>query len=73
MIIKPGYVKTKMTSGLNLPEFLVSTPERIGKIIFNSFKRNKKEVYAPGYWRFLMLIYRNIPEFIFKIFLSLKR
>ena len=73
MIIKPGYVRTKMTSELDLPKFLVSTPEKIGKIIFNSFKRKKKEVYAPGYWRYIMLIYRNLPEFIFKIFLSLKR
>ena len=73
MIIKPGYVKTKMTASLNLPSFLVSTPDRIGEIIFNSFKNNKENVYAPGYWRYIMLIYKNIPQFIFKLFLIFKR
>jgi short-subunit dehydrogenase len=33
--IKPGYVETKMTKNFNLPKYLVSSPDLIGKIIFS--------------------------------------
>ena len=64
--IKPGYVKTKMTKKLDLPRFLVSSPDLIGRIIFKSFQKNKQIVYAPFFWKILLIIYKSIPEFIFK-------
>lgn len=64
--IKPGYVETKMTKNLNLPKYLVSSSDLIGKIIFESFQKNKDIVYAPYFWKILLFIYRNIPEFIFR-------
>jgi short-subunit dehydrogenase len=70
--IKPGYVETKMTKNLNLPKYLVSSPDLIGKIIFKSFKKNNNIVYAPLFWKILLLIYKNIPEFIFKFKLKKK-
>jgi len=69
--IKPGYVKSKMTKNLNLPKYLVSTPDLIGEIIFKSFINNKNVVYAPYFWKIVLFIYKNIPEFIFRI--KLKR
>ena len=64
--IKPGYVETKMTKNFNLPKYLVSSPDLKGKIIFKSFEKNKDIVYAPSFWKILLIIYKNIPEFIFK-------
>lgn len=66
--IKPGYVDTKMIKNLELPSILVSKPELIAKIILKSFIKNRSIVYAPGYWKYLMAIYRLIPEIIFKLF-----
>jgi decaprenylphospho-beta-D-erythro-pentofuranosid-2-ulose 2-reductase len=68
--IKPGYVKTKMIKGLNLPKYLISTPEKVASNIYNSFKKNKTIVYAPYYWRVLMFIYKKIPEKIFKFLIK---
>lgn len=65
--IKPGYVDTKMTKDLNLPSMLVSKPDKIAKIIYSSYKKKNSVVYAPAYWKYLMIIYRNIPEFVFKL------
>ena len=65
--IKPGYVETKMTKNLNLPKLLVSSPDLIGRIIFKSFQKNKQIVYAPFFWKILIVIYKAIPEFIFKL------
>ena len=64
--IKPGYVKTKMIKNIDLPKALVSTPEKVGKIIFKSYKKKKAVVYAPYYWKLIMFIYKLVPEFIFK-------
>jgi len=64
--VKPGYVKTKMIKDLNLPKYLVSTPQKVGKIIFDSYQKKKTIVYAPFYWKILMFIYKMIPEWIFK-------
>ena len=64
--IKPGYVRTKMIKSLNLPKALVSTPEKVGKIIFKSYKKKKAIVYAPYYWKLVMFIYKLVPELIFK-------
>ena len=56
-----------MTKKLDLPRFLVSSPDLIGRIIFKSFQKNKQIVYAPFFWKILIVIYKAIPEFIFKL------
>jgi decaprenylphospho-beta-D-erythro-pentofuranosid-2-ulose 2-reductase len=67
MNVKIGWVKTKMTSNLKLPAILCSSKEKVAKIIYKSHLKNKSNIYAPGYWRFIMFIYKLIPDFIFKI------
>jgi len=63
--IKPGLVDTPMTA--HLPKNpLFSKPEDIGKIIYNAIKKGKEIVYAPGFWRFVMLGIIHTPEAIFK-------
>jgi short-subunit dehydrogenase len=63
--IKPGYVDTPMTEKFEKGIFWAS-PETIAVKILSAIKEKKAEVYAPAYWRVIMLIIRLIPEFIFK-------
>ena len=63
--IKPGFVRTKMTKNLNLPELLTSSPEQIANIIYLAHKKKKNIVYSK-FWFFIMLVIKSIPEFIFK-------
>ncbi len=63
--IKPGFVDTQMTFGLP-GLFLVAEPQHIGKAISNTANRKSDIVYLPWFWRYIMLIIKNIPEFIFK-------
>ena len=72
LTIKPGYVETKMTKNLNLSKYLISSPDKIGKIIFESYKKNKNIVYAPYFWKIILFVYKNVPEFIFKIKITKK-
>ncbi|GAB6042114.1 SDR family oxidoreductase [Endothiovibrio diazotrophicus] len=63
--IRPGFVDTPMTA--DFPKGpLWAQPETIAKGIVAAADRGRERVYLPGFWRYIMLIIRNIPEFIFK-------
>jgi decaprenylphospho-beta-D-erythro-pentofuranosid-2-ulose 2-reductase len=64
--VKPGFIDTKMTEGLNLPKPITAQPEQLGKSIFSAVKKRKNVIYVLPLWRLVMLIIRNIPEAIFK-------
>ncbi len=64
--VKPGFMQTKMTEGLPLNPKLTATPKQAAEVIFKGFKNRKNVVYVLPVWWFIMLIIRNIPEFIFK-------
>tara|TARA_Y100000385_G_scaffold217686_1_gene226861 strand:- start:49 stop:783 length:735 start_codon:yes stop_codon:yes gene_type:complete len=64
--IKPGFVYTKMTRHLALPPLLTSMPEKVGKKTYNAYVSKLDIVYISGIWKYIMLIIKCIPEFIFK-------
>lgn len=65
--IRPGFVATKMTKGLDLPEKLTAAPDQVAKtIVKHALKGNRNIVYAKPIWRPISWIIRNIPEPIFK-------
>jgi len=65
LTIKPGFVDTAMTYGMP-GMFLVAQPEVVGEGIIRALEKGKDAVYLPGFWRYIMLIIRSIPEKIFK-------
>lgn len=65
-IVKPGFVRTPMTADLDLPEKLVATPERVGKIIVEGIEKQRSVIYAPGFWLLIMTIIRLIPAPVFR-------
>ncbi|MAM28029.1 MAG: 3-oxoacyl-ACP reductase [Flavobacteriaceae bacterium] len=66
MTVKPGFMDTKMTKGLDLPKPLTIGPEKAAKLIVSGYKKSKNTIYISGIWRLIMFVIRNIPEFIFK-------
>ena len=64
--IKPGFIDTKMTSHLDLPNILTATPDDISNDIINSIKKRKTIIYSKWFWKWIMLIIKTIPESIFK-------
>ena len=64
--IRPGFVATPMTAGLPLPALLVASPETAATRIVSGIDRGTAVVYAPSFWRWIMLVIRSIPGFIFK-------
>lgn len=66
MTVKPGFVATKMTESLNLPKKLTAQPEEVANDIFKAQQKGKNILYTKWFWRWIMLIIKNIPEFQFK-------
>ena len=66
LTVKPGFMNTAMTEGMDLPAALTAQPEEAAKIIFAAQQKRKNIVYVKWMWRWIMLVIKHIPEFIFK-------
>jgi len=66
MTVKPGFVATKMTEGMDLPEKLTAQPEEVAKDIYKAQQNGKNEIYTKWIWRYVMMIIKMIPEWKFK-------
>ena len=66
MTVQPGFVYTRMTEGLTLPPLLTAQPTDVASAIVKAAKAKKNVIYVKWFWRYIMLIIKSIPEFIFK-------
>lgn len=64
LTVKPGPVETEMTAGMKMP--LKIPAEQAASDIVKAMRKGKQEVYTHGLWRWIMLVIRNIPSFIFR-------
>jgi len=64
--IKPGPTDTPMTADYNQPGVRLADPEAVAKRIVEGIAARRTVIYAPGIWRWIMLIIRHIPEWIFR-------
>lgn len=64
--VQPGFVYTRMTENLKLPPMLTAQPQDVAKDIYKAAKANKNTIYTKWFWRYIMLIIKSIPEFMFK-------
>ncbi|MEM1408994.1 MAG: SDR family NAD(P)-dependent oxidoreductase [Bacteroidota bacterium] len=59
-VIVAGYIRSKMTAGLNLTESLMLEPEFIAKAVVNA---KNKLIIVPGFkWKIIYTILRLLPE-----------
>ena len=65
--VKPGFVRTRMTGGMNLPRLLTAEPQEVGEAIYRAAETSPKDiVYVRAIWRPVMAVIKSIPEGIFK-------
>jgi decaprenylphospho-beta-D-erythro-pentofuranosid-2-ulose 2-reductase len=65
LTVKPGFVDTPMTAGLE-GLFLLASPSRVASDIVRAYRRRRNVLYTPWFWRYLLLLVRAIPEGVFK-------
>lgn len=66
LTVKPGFVATKMTQGMDLPEKLTAKPEEVASDIYHAQLKGKDILYTKWVWKYIMLIITTIPERLFK-------
>ena len=62
LTVKPGYVATPMLAGRAVPQILTVSPERVAHDIFRAVQGKTEVLYTPGWWRWVLLAYRLLPE-----------
>ena len=65
VVIKPGFVDTPMTAGIAKGGPLWAKPEAVARIIKKAATNGSPVVYAPGFWRWIMLAIRTVPSPVF--------
>ena len=63
--IKPGFVDTPMTQGIE-KNALFAQPEQVAAGIVKAVDQGREIVYLPSFWRAIMLLIRAVPEPLFK-------
>jgi NAD(P)-dependent dehydrogenase (short-subunit alcohol dehydrogenase family) len=63
--VKPGFVKTGMTAGLRPPPF-AGEPDAVAAAVLGAIVRGTPVIYAPGIWRFIMLVIRWLPRAVMR-------
>jgi decaprenylphospho-beta-D-erythro-pentofuranosid-2-ulose 2-reductase len=64
-IVRPGFVHTKMTQGMQAAP-LSTTPEAVGEIIKHAVRAKTELVWAPAPLRFVMSALRHVPRPVFR-------
>ena len=65
LLLKPGFVSTRMTAGMR-QGLLFTSADKAGALIVRAVGRGGGTVYLPFWWRFVMGIICALPEVIFK-------
>ena len=64
--VKPGFVRTRMTDGMELPEKLTATPDEVATATLKAIRQRRDVVYVRCIWRSIMFVVRAVPERVFK-------
>lgn len=65
LIVRPGFVRTRMTTGLDEAPMTID-PEDVGRIIVTALRKGRETVYAPGPLRFVMAGLKTVPRPLFR-------
>jgi decaprenylphospho-beta-D-erythro-pentofuranosid-2-ulose 2-reductase len=65
LVVRPGFVRTRMTQGLPEAPMTVD-PQDVARIIVAALRKGRETVYAPGPLRFVMAGLKSLPRPVFR-------
>jgi decaprenylphospho-beta-D-erythro-pentofuranosid-2-ulose 2-reductase len=65
MVVRPGFVHTKMTAGMDAAP-MSTTPEAVAQDIVGGLGRGAHTVWSPAPLRLVMSVLRHVPRAIFR-------
>ena len=64
LVVRPGFVRTRMTGGLTAAP-LSQTPEQVADVIVAGLRAGRRTVWAPPAMRWVMSVLRHLPHAVF--------
>jgi len=65
MVVRPGFVVSKMTEGMD-PAPMSTTPDAVADAIVTGLARNRETVWVPAQLRYVMTVLRHTPRAVFR-------
>ncbi|MEZ5239300.1 MAG: SDR family NAD(P)-dependent oxidoreductase [Microthrixaceae bacterium] len=65
MVVRPGFVHTKMTTGMEAAPFS-TTPEKVAEAITDGLAKGSETVWVPGLLAYLFFVFRNLPRSLWR-------
>lgn len=65
LVVRPGFVTSKMTAGLKAPP-LSTTPAQVAAATDLALRRGREVVWVPGAMRWIMVVMRHLPRPLFR-------
>jgi len=65
LVVRPGFVRTRMTAGLRAPGF-ATTPEAVARQTVEALGGRAHTVWAPGALRYVFVLVRHLPRSLFR-------
>lgn len=65
LTIKPGFVDTPMTQAFKKGALWASA-DKVAQGVVRASDRRRAVAYLPGFWWAIMMVIKNIPEFVFR-------
>jgi decaprenylphospho-beta-D-erythro-pentofuranosid-2-ulose 2-reductase len=66
MVVRPGFVKGRMTAGMDEQPFS-TTPEAVARAIVRGLGRGDETVWVPGVLRWVFMVMRHLPRPLWRI------
>lgn len=65
LVVRPGFVKTRMTAGLNPPPF-ATTPEAVATATTAALRGRAGTIWVPGPLRWVFAVLRHLPRGVYR-------
>jgi decaprenylphospho-beta-D-erythro-pentofuranosid-2-ulose 2-reductase len=66
MIVRPGFVHTRMTEGMPAQPFS-TTPDAVAASIVRGLERDDEIVWSPGILRYVFAVMRHLPRGLWRL------
>ena len=65
IVVRPGFVRSKMTAGLD-PAPFATTPDVVAGVITDALASSKEIVWAPPKLRWVAMVFRHLPRAVWR-------
>jgi len=65
LLVRPGFVASKMTAGLPSAPF-ATTPAKVAVAVRRGLRRNKRIIWVPGLLRWVFTVFRHLPTVLWR-------